>query len=288
MVKNSFLIIHALTSLRPGAGSAPDVVDLPVQREVHTRWPYIPGSALKGVLRNCAREAIASGIAVDVSAVFGPEKDNAKENAGALAFFDARILVFPVRSFRGTFAWVTSPGVIDRLNRDLNLKLPVPAPQSGNVLCAPSTTLNFEGQVGLEESVQSADGDAQVKEIADWLDLTAGITHSNHHLAIVTDEQFTGFVRRATSLVARNALDYETKTAEDKALFYMEMLPPETLFYCKLEAFDSRKNGLKLSQEQVLESLDKVLNARKIMQIGANATTGAGFCRLTLAKEQTS
>jgi CRISPR-associated protein Cmr4 len=51
MSEKALLMIHALTGLHPGSGTALGVVDLPVQRERHTAWPLIPGSSLKGVKR---------------------------------------------------------------------------------------------------------------------------------------------------------------------------------------------------------------------------------------------
>src|SRR5437867_2434986 len=53
--------LHAQTALHPGAGTALGTVDLPVQRERHTHWPTIAGSALKGILRDCCRNRIAAG-----------------------------------------------------------------------------------------------------------------------------------------------------------------------------------------------------------------------------------
>ena len=50
--------IHALTPLHPGAGTALGTVDMPVQRERHTHWPNIAGSALKGILRDTCREQV--------------------------------------------------------------------------------------------------------------------------------------------------------------------------------------------------------------------------------------
>src|SRR5262245_26920412 len=38
--------LHALTALHPGSGAALGTVDLPVQRERHTHWPTVAGSAL--------------------------------------------------------------------------------------------------------------------------------------------------------------------------------------------------------------------------------------------------
>lgn len=50
--------------------------------------------------------------------VFGPAKDGS-EHAGAASFTDARILLFPVRSMKGVFVWITCPKVLGRLQRDL-------------------------------------------------------------------------------------------------------------------------------------------------------------------------
>ena len=48
---------------------------------------------------------------------------------------------------------------------------------------------------------------------------------------VLHDDDFTHFVRHATEIVARVALEIETKTVKDGALFYEEFLPPESLFY---------------------------------------------------------
>src|SRR5262249_6039747 len=128
------LFLHAQTALHPGSGTALGTVDLPVQRERHTHWPTIPGSALKGILRDRCREKArerhdgsrkrANEDDRELVAAFGPGKIEAGESnshAGALSVTDARILAFPVRSLRGVFAWVTCAGVLDRLRRDLKL-----------------------------------------------------------------------------------------------------------------------------------------------------------------------
>src|SRR4051794_20213005 len=121
------LFLHAQTGLHPGSGTALGTVDLPVQRERHTQWPTIPGSALKGILRDACREKAKEGYQDDgedvakdrrrsrrrkaneddpqLNAAFGPGKvDDSNAYAGALSLTDARILAFPVRSLRGVFA----------------------------------------------------------------------------------------------------------------------------------------------------------------------------------------
>jgi CRISPR-associated protein Cmr4 len=135
--------LHALTALHPGSGAAIGTVDLPVQRERHTHWPNIAGSALKGILRDACREQIKNrwdddpeeelkagkgkrrrekaDNHDDVTLLFGPPKERASEHAGAVSVTDARLLAYPVRSLKGVFAWITCPAVIDRLSRDVSL-----------------------------------------------------------------------------------------------------------------------------------------------------------------------
>src|SRR5262249_17469463 len=140
-----------------------------VQRERHTHWPTIAGSALKGILRHRCREEArtrhegsrkkANEDDEVLVAVFGPGKvEESSSHAGALSVTDARILAFPVRSLRGVFAWVTCPAVLVRLKRDLGLaRLPaLVAPQSpvadADALCAADSPLRVDGnKLVLEE-----------------------------------------------------------------------------------------------------------------------------------------
>ena len=42
--------IHALTPLHVGSGRGIGFIDLPIMREKATEYPFVPGSAVKGVL----------------------------------------------------------------------------------------------------------------------------------------------------------------------------------------------------------------------------------------------
>src|SRR5262249_39373692 len=117
----AFLFIHAQTSLHPGSGTALGTVDLPIQRERHTQWPVIPGSTLKGILRDACRPPPNGADWQKWLAVFGPETHEADAHAGALSLTDARILAFPIRSLKGVFAWVTCNAVLRRFTRDIGL-----------------------------------------------------------------------------------------------------------------------------------------------------------------------
>src|SRR5579864_5764877 len=94
--------VHALSPLHAGTGQGVGVIDLPIAREKATGLPFLPGSSLKGALRaRCdSKECVL---------VFGTatsEIDQDDNQPGLAQFSDQRLLLLPIRSLMGTFAWV--------------------------------------------------------------------------------------------------------------------------------------------------------------------------------------
>ena len=106
--------INALTPLHVGSGRGVGFIDLPVMREKATNYPIIPGSSVKGVLRDYFTRLNKGGDKIDV--VFGTCSEDAS-NSGSLMFSDARCILLPIRSFKGTFAYVTSPLLLQFLKK---------------------------------------------------------------------------------------------------------------------------------------------------------------------------
>jgi CRISPR-associated protein Cmr4 len=288
MPETTLLFLHALTAMHPGSGTALGVVDLPVQRERHTGWPTIPGTSVKGVLK---AEARATGKLTHgrLAALFGPDTNNADEYAGALAFTDARLLAFPVRSLKGVFAWVTCPEALSRLRRDLSLtslaRLPEPPRmKEGEAVLASGSPLRQGNGVVLEEfAFDAVDG---VAPVAAWIADRASDDEETQQrlqerLVIVDDDAFSHFVQHATEVTARIALNYETKTVRQGALFYEEFLPAETLLYSVVLAERSRSDGARMTASEILGVLTSL--GLKTVQIGAGETIGKGFCALRFA-----
>jgi CRISPR-associated protein Cmr4 len=285
---SALLFIHAQTGLHPGSGTALGTIDLPVQRERHTQWPVIPGSTLKGILRDACRRA--AGIDANLLAAFGPETADADKHAGAISLTDARILAFPVRSLKGVFAWVTCLAVLQRLHRDVGmcgnangLTLPS-APGKDKAHCRLGSSLLVDGnKLVLEEFEFERTGDAD--ELTDWLASRAVSDEFTRerlksHLVVLHDDDFTHFVRHATEVVARVGLDYERKTVKKGALFYEEFLPAETLFYSVVLASASRRDGHGQDAGGNLQYLSDKLPP--ILQIGGDETIGKGLCAVRL------
>ncbi len=51
MINTRMYWIHAITPLHVGSGRGVGFIDLPIMREKVTSWPLVPGSAVKGVMR---------------------------------------------------------------------------------------------------------------------------------------------------------------------------------------------------------------------------------------------
>lgn len=267
-------LLHALSSLHAGTGHAPGIIDLPIARMKATGIPFVPGSSIKGVLRD-ARSTDPE----KVGTVFGPASDPSA-HAGALVVGDARLLALPVRSFKGTFAWVTSPLLLTLAKRDLDIpSLEIPsitgraARHAGDCVCLQG------GKVYLEDIDMSA---SLAIESTAWAALLAPLASPGDDIftkrfLIVDDDTMTFLWETATQVDARVRINADTRTVADGALWLEESLPAETLLIGLLGADQSRNQRQPMSPEQVLAF---ALPGEQIHQFGGKATTGRGRCRI--------
>lgn len=285
------LALFAETPLHPGTGQSTGVVDLPVQRERHTRFPIIPSTSLKGSLRDLAEQ---NWDQVVVNQVFGPlARQDVDLHAGALVLTDARLLAFPVRSLSHVFLWVTCPLALGRLRRDLSLAgLEADWPGDTNVNSGElvSAADDLVGTVVLEDLALTARVDATWRTVASRVaeaflpDSPAHGVHKDklaRHLVLVTDEDFAWLVEHATQVTARIALnDRKTTTGDGGNLWYEETLPADTLLYALVRAEQPRTVNPSLNgAAAVRERLMLLLNgAGSFVQVGGNETVGHGWC----------
>ncbi len=280
-VTNALLGLRAETSLHAGTGQTVGAVDLPIQREAHTGWPCVYGSAMKGALR--AHAQTRGGMDTNLlKLVFGPESKQASEHAGALAITDARILLLPVRSLTGHFKVVTCPAVLARLARDMKLidhvdKFVVPPePPLESVLTANAGTPIFleEYEFSLVPTVLNHVIELLAKFGADASALET-------QLVVMRDDDFTHFSRTATAIAPHIAIDNKTKTVVGGALWYEESLPPDTLLYTLLLANDARKDKAMEKASDILKAVTDMFDKKPYLQIGGNETLGMGWCKVT-------
>jgi CRISPR-associated protein Cmr4 len=277
-----------------GAGNSVGAVDAPVMRERHTGFPIIPGSSIKGVLAdlwNGDMQQIARGNKQvwvrkensEAAWLLGQEeykegKEKVASGAGALLIGEARSLIFPMRSAKDGFAWITCPLALSRYCRDAGISVDSPS-INGASNCLANDKMVSKGKVILEEYCLNVIGpqlfSEQLSRIVDdtvWQSL-------NDRLVVVSDEMFAYFVRNASEVVTRIKVDDETGTVARGALFDQENVPSETLFYSVVHA---RPVKNKSAADALTKLKEKLTACKNLLQIGGDETVGLGFCSIKL------
>lgn len=282
-MQHALLGLIAETAIHAGTGKSAGVIDLPIMREAHTGWPCVVGSAVKGALRCKAEQENR----VWIADVFGPDRDNASDHAGALAVGDARLLLLPIRSLTSHFKWVACPALLERANADARRMGGQVVALPGPIADEQALTPEQEGSLFLEEfhfKAEKRDLSALVAWLGRFVDAdgeTQFAERLKKQLVLVSDDMFAHLAVYATPVAAHIAIDNTRKTVIDGALWYEETLPPETVLYLTLAASDSRKNPFLHDAAHMLNSLLSLFPAQHpYLQVGGNETVGMGWCRV--------
>lgn len=286
------LFLHTLSPLHAGTGQSVDVIDLPIAREKATGIPYLPGSTIKGVFRDACDDKNVR------KRIFGPGTDeDPSEHSGSVTFTDARLLLLPVRSLKGVFAWVSSPLLLRRLVRDahdaspLSIKIPTPgegACHVSNEACALTISAGNSEKVILEDLPLDFTPDADVASLAKTLGekLFAGDIDAQmdlkSRLVVVADDTLSFLLETATEINARIHIDDQKKTVAKGQLWYEEALPTETVLVSLVIATMVKTdpvNAAKLMSdpEEVFKTVSDI--SQNTLQFGGKATIGRGLCK---------
>ncbi|MCM8771967.1 MAG: type III-B CRISPR module RAMP protein Cmr4 [Candidatus Omnitrophica bacterium] len=243
-----------------------------------------------------------------IALVFGPEGEEA--HAGAMSITDARILLFPVKSLKGVFAWITCPMVLERFKKDLEL-----AGISGfsfnnfgqlEKSLPGQTNISISSKVVLEEFTFEVSENETTSNIAEWLaDNILPNTNTYNFwkeklrkdLVILSDDDFKQFVKTSTEVITRTRIDNITGTVDKKTggLWTEEYLPQDTILYSlvmftfpRVENEDQKgifkADSPDKEAKLVSEFFEKGLPP--VIQIGGNQTIGKGFVRVNILKQK--
>jgi len=296
------LFIQVVTPLHNGSGESLGVVDREIMRERTTGFPIVQATSLKGVLREEFRQNCKPQ---DVQALFGPDPGSSGDHAGAVSFGDSQVLAFPVRSLKGPWVWITSPLVLTRFFRRLRLagqSLPGVdelTPQlwgghQGSIICPDAAgQILVNGQLLLEEFPFQPSNSSELATLARAL---APIIYPEdqylqeamiQRLVLLSDDDFTYFVRQATEVTPNIRIDGATGTTDKGSLRYTEYLPMETVLY-SLVTFNKRRipenredncGGRNLDSEEQIYIFFRD-NVPDFIQLGGDETTGKGVVAL--------
>jgi len=296
------LFMYCVSPLHMGAGSSLGVIDNPIQRERHTEYPTMAGSGIKGAVRHhfwARLNGNGTGEGM-LKRVFGPTPEEGDEFAGALSFSDAQVLAFPVRCTSSAYVYATSPTALARGRRLLEIAGisvdwgPKAEPEAGACIVCPDIKVK-DKQILLENFQFDCVPDEGLKATASWLAENALPDHDAfgffrkklaEDLVMLTEEDFSYFVRNCTVVEPHVRINDVTGTAEDGGLFYTENLPPETVLVTLMMTTRERTkdgaldaggikdwilNGDRANNPEGFTGLDG-----EMVQIGGDATTGRG------------
>ncbi len=274
----SVLFLYAETPLHAGSGASLGSVDLPIQRERMSGHPVVQGSGIKGALREAFHPPrVEEEVWLEL---FGPRLFDSKKNrdsggnevdaavredhAGAISVQDARLLVLPVRSLWGGFAWTTCPLILKRLARDIacsGLSQPAWAKMIEGlekdldekpVVVGEPSMVSGQGVVTLESyDYLAKTNKSLVDALAAWLCDYAipqekeGYEHLRKQvgkrLVIMSDQEFAYWAEIGMEVVTRIAIDRDTGTVKKGALWSEESLPAESILWAPMFFTNGKK-----------------------------------------------
>ncbi len=302
------LFMCCQTPLHAGRGDDLGVVDLPIQRERHTDFPKVEGSSLKGAFREAFATQNRSIKLFDESVQLEPGKsmnlvfghpDRGDEHASAIGISDARLLLFPVKSLRGIFTWVSCPMVLSKFRRELQ---DVAQPSIGDFddfdfetmtgqVSGSQLLINGGTTLVLEEFAIPATPSAEVTRLGEAFSNLLDLEVLPQKLAILSDESFRYFVKYTTEVITR--IKIGEKGTVVAGPFNEEYLPEKTVLYTHITASrifqeEKEQKGIfaltETDKTRGTTEAEKVAGYFKaglpdIVQVGANATLAKGLLK---------
>lgn len=288
-MKNGILFLETLSPLHAGSETSLGLVDKPIQREKVTEFPVIFGSSLKGALREFFEKTELNGNKNRFFDLFGPEGESDESYASAISITDARILLFPVASIRGVYAYITCPFVLNRFIKEAKLlningfdlnEINLQIKDNEIFVCQNNDHLIINNNVVLTEFQFERKNDANLETIFNYLSTNANV--SKEKICILSNDNFKYFVKFNTEIMARVKIGQDGVTDTEKGgnLWYEENIPIYSVFYSIITCFQSRNvrenrtNGNDL--DNYFNTLFTGLNS---FVIGGNKTIGKGIVK---------
>ncbi len=301
-MRKEHYLLKVLTPLHIGAGQGLGHVDLPIVREAHTNFPYIPGTSLKGALRNLEINRVVrerkrgekpsqleekltdkdkfdpeDEDIVRLAKIFGTAGEVAEQNkealekgkevgAGKVLFSDAFIVLFPVKSAKGIFSLTTCPYVINRFFELLGIDQRVEDVPEGKVKVLSTKdhkNLINNNKLLLEEFVFEAEESEELKKFVELVGTFVG-EENKRRIVCVNDTDFKDFVSNYTEVQTHIKINLDTGTVEERALWTEEYVPAESVF-----AF-----SLVFLEEEIS------FTPPPTFHLGGDITTGKGFVKV--------
>lgn len=253
--------MECITNLHVGDGDTNyNIIENQVQRDVVLGVPTIHSSGIKGALRFYVESESKDKSLVN--RIFG--SDGEEKTMGEYKFFAGNIAAMPLRISRGDGIYVlaTCPGIITNLTGQLlALGMSFQGKENEFPKARKDIVLVKQKEGAAQQGGMQVEGLSVLGAESELLDYLLG-----EHWALLTDEDFQSF---DLPVQARNAL----QDGKSQNVWYEEVVPHKSVFYMSMLTPDDRND------------LDAYIDG-KVVQFGANASVGYGYCRMEKVEEK--
>jgi len=247
-------------------------VDLGIVREPSTRLPKIPGTSLRGAIRQyaayryesrrCAGAGQGEGDKAHccdpqcpVCYTFGYLRGQDGGQSGTVNIGDARLLLFPVYSLAGP-VWTTCPGILNEFG--------VIEPDPGEQVCLPETLISHNhlnlGWLMLEKA----------QAPFQWPEAIKGVPNEiKQRIVLISDRLFGKVVNSNLEVRTSVSIDPETGAAAEGALFTYEAIPRTALLWLDIVQDNYRNRFQATDKKCKAEEVDQ--NDKKMKRYTHNA-----------------
>ncbi len=271
-----------LYSLAPihcgGEGNLGNILE--IAREAHTNFPYVPGSSLRGTLR----DEVAELDATTANRLFGRELvEGSDEPMGVhqVWFGDARLLWVPMRTLalsggRNVFAWVSCHSLI----RDAALRGGIPLTEFPDTPTGtrPGTYVVADAQ--LQVAALSPEQQASIALASPFppsLQQAVQPTWDQHRI-VLPDADFQILMEHSLWTQVRNKIqDSETgaNNAGAAEVFWTDVcIPRDTLLYFPWGYRPAKVDPITPADRELMQGV-----LAGLIQVGGQANVGRGWCQ---------
>lgn len=241
---NYLTYLYLLTPLHTG-GSANEGNLMGIAREVHTEFPYIPSSSLRGKLRAAVKQGLSSEYKIQSEQLFGRKIEGGDQpTEGEVWFSDASLLFFPVASFSHQYLWITCPLWLSRWNRwlgndsidktirswDKSLNERQDSPKAISSISA-NPKIYLQGAVLEATEIESIPENSPCWTTFDQLSEKQSIFNLRRKLVVLSDADCGVMVEMGLQREVRIQIDSDSKTVKDGSFRSEEAIPPETMMF---------------------------------------------------------
>lgn len=311
IMANYLTYLYLLTPLHTG-GSSNEGNVMGIAREVHTEFPYLPASSLRGKIRSELEGK--DDLKESSGRFFGQKIKNGNQpTEGEVWFTDASLLFFPIASLSHHLVWVTCPLWLERWSRWL--KEDMTSVQGLIQTCREylqgaeqpkSAVTSFPADQLYLQTALLRRSELVYENFKPLQDKLQAVTENNGLLAhlfsqliVLTDEDCVALVETGLQREVRVALEEDSKTVKGGSFRSEEAIPPEAVLFFpwgtkpekpiavdpkeqdaqKRQAQEAAEQKRLAEDQQVRQTLQTVLGDR--LQFGGLEGLGRGWADLT-------